>query len=189
MTIGVLGLQGCCRPHEQMFAALGVPTLRVLYARQLAEVHGLVIPGGESTTMLLLARKEGMWEALQEFGRTRPVWGVCAGCILMAHQVTHPAQLSLDLLDIDVMRNAYGAQNESFVASLPIAFAGDPVELPAIFIRAPRIDRVGAGRIVRARHGQEPVFVDSDRHMVTTFHPELTESTAVHQHFLGKVGG
>jgi len=181
MTIGILGLQGCTVPHHQKFAALGVPTKRVLYPHDFADVDGLVLPGGESTTMLKTAT-DGLWDALREFAASKPVWGICAGCILMATQVEHPAQTSLGLIDITVSRNAYGSQIDSFCTQLPLQLA-EPATLPCIFIRAPRILRVGEGLKVLASHRDDPVMVRSDRHLVTTFHPELTDHSRIHQYF------
>lgn len=185
MTVGILGLQGCCAPHERAFADLGVATRRVLYPADLDGVQGLLLPGGESSTMLRNATP-GLWERLGSFATTRPVWGVCAGCILVARHVFQPVQASLDLLNLDVVRNAYGAQNESFVARLPVALPGGG-EYDCVFIRAPRISRVGAGLTVLAQHGADPVMVTSERHLVTTFHPELTPNRAFHRYFADRV--
>lgn len=181
MTVGILGLQGCCAPHERAFVALGIATRRVLYATDLAGVQGLVLPGGESTTMLKTA-PPGLWDEIKTFAATRPVWGVCAGCILLARGVSHPPQASMGLLDVDVVRNAYGAQNESFVARLAVALT-PPGEYDCVFIRAPQISRVGQGVQVLARHRDEPVMVSDGRHLATTFHPELTPAGAFHQFF------
>jgi len=182
MIIGILGLQGCCLPHQQQFASLGVATRRIVYGQDLDGVAGLVMPGGESTTMLKTA-PPGLWEAVTAFAAQRPVWGICAGAILMAREVTHPAQRSLDLLDIGVSRNAYGSQIDSFVADVALAL-DPPVTLPCIFIRAPRILRVGSGVTVCASLRGDAIMVASSRHMATTFHPELTAQPHLHRHFL-----
>lgn len=181
MRIGILGLQGCEEPHRRAFAALGIDASVVRYPRELAEVSGLVLPGGESSTMLKLC-DAALWEALAAFGQRRPVWGVCAGCILLARTVTHPQQRSLGLVDIAVQRNGYGAQNESFVASLAVDLEPSRT-LAAVFIRAPRITAVGASVRVLARWDGDPVMVAEGRHLASTFHPELAESTAVHAYF------
>ena len=110
MRIGILGLQGCCQPHERHFAGLGIDTTRVLTVADLTDLDGLVIPGGESSTMLKCAAS-GLWPALAGFADSRGIWGVCAGCILIAADVANPAQDSLNALDIGVERNAYGSQN------------------------------------------------------------------------------
>ncbi len=181
MKIGILGLQGCCEPHRRKFADLGIETQRVIYPVDLLEVDALVMPGGESTTMLKTA-KSGLWEALESFGREKPVWGICAGCILMASEVHHPEQRSLGLMDITVSRNAYGAQLDSFIAEVQIELS--PVTpVRAIFIRAPRITRIGAGVRVLASHGGDPIMVASNRHLASTFHPELTDGHILHRYF------
>ncbi len=185
MTIGILGLQGCCVPHEQKFAELGVPTRRILYPQDLDSVQALVLPGGESTTMLKV-QTGGLWQKLLAFGQRSPMWGVCAGCILLAKKVTQPHQDSLGFMDIDVIRNGYGAQNESFITTLSVSLEEEQ-ETECIFIRAPVIDRVGEGPDILARHGDTPVVVEDGIHLVTTFHPELSSSTALHEYFAKKV--
>lgn len=209
MRIGILGLQGCYAPHREHFLKLGVEVRRIVYPGDLDGVDGVVLPGGESTTMLKTATP-GLWDAVAEFAKDRPLWGICAGCILLAKGVSQPAQWSLGVLDIDVVRNAYGAQNESFVANLPVSLGQIPAtgtaltasgngaislaagldgrpSAPCVFIRAPRISRVGVGLKVNMRHGDEPVMVEGALHMATTFHPELTESGIFHAYFLEKV--
>ena len=184
-TLGILGLQGCCRPHEGKLAELQGTPRRVVHAEGLRGLHGLVIPGGESTTMLKTA-PAGLWGALQRFAETRPVWGICAGCILMARHVANPTQVSLGLMDVDVVRNAYGAQNESFVATLSVRLSAEkPYE--CLFIRAPQISRVGDQLTVLARHRGDPVMVAGERHLVTTFHPELMDGSDFHRYFLDLV--
>ncbi len=141
------------------------------------------MPGGESTTMLKLLDIENLTEPLRQFAARKPVFGTCAGAILLAHSVTNPAQPSLDLMDIDVERNAYGRQLDSRVTRVQ---AGAN-EMEAVFIRAPKILRVGpGGRILATYHG-DPVWVEQGRHMVTTFHPELTGDPRIHSAFLAKV--
>src|SRR6185503_1427324 len=144
---------------------------------------GLIVPGGESTTMLKLLDIESLTEPLRQFAARKPVFGTCAGAILLAHSVTKPAQPSLDLIDIDVERNAYGRQFDSRIARVE---TGNQ-EMEAVFIRAPRILRVGSGGKVLATYNGDPVWVEQGRHMVTTFHPELTPDSRVHQRFLEKL--
>jgi len=185
MNIGILGLQGCFGPHQKLFQSLGATVSRVVNPDDMGEVDALVLPGGESSTMLKTAAS-GLWPVLAEFARKRPVWGICAGCILLAQRVTRPDQQSLGVMDIDVMRNAYGAQNESFIARVPVNL--ERIENhECVFIRAPKIVRVGPGLRVNAHHGDDPVMVEDDLHMVTTFHPELTGDTTFHEHFMRKV--
>jgi 5'-phosphate synthase pdxT subunit len=185
MNVGILGLQGCFGPHRKLFESLGATVSRVVNPDDIGGVDAMVLPGGESTTMIKTATN-GLWPALAEFARSRPVWGVCAGCILLARHVTRPEQESLDIMDLDVVRNAYGAQNESFIARVPVTLQRTE-NRECVFIRAPRISRVGPGLRVNAHHSDDPVMVEDDLHMVTTFHPELTGDTAFHEHFMRKV--
>jgi 5'-phosphate synthase pdxT subunit len=150
-----------------------------------------VIPGGESTTMMKLLNAEGMVEPLIEFGRTRPIFGTCAGAILLANEVSSPAQESLGLIDIGVERNAYGRQIDSRVSSVTpeaeFQSRTAPGDMEAVFIRAPIIRRVGNGARVLARYQGDPVLVEEGRHMVATFHPELSSDRRVHELFLQKL--
>jgi pyridoxal 5'-phosphate synthase pdxT subunit len=183
-TVGVLALQGDFAAHQQALLRAGAGrVLEVRAAADLAAVDGLVIPGGESTTMLKLIDAERLFEPLREFGAHKPIFGTCAGAILLASEVTHPAQASLALMDIAVQRNAYGRQLDSRVAHIQL----DGHELEAVFIRAPIIRRVGPGATVLATYQNDPVLVEQGRHMVATFHPELTSDIRVHQSFLEKL--
>jgi 5'-phosphate synthase pdxT subunit len=182
MVVGILALQGCCAPHQARFRELGVETRLIRYADQLAGVDALVLPGGETTTMLKTAGKT-LWPAIQSFTETRPVWGICAGSILLAKRVQNPTQFSLGILDMTVERNAYGAQNESFIGTVEIDL--DPSRsLEAVFIRAPVITSVGDSITVLSECKGNPVMVTDGRHIATTFHPELSDDTAVHHYFL-----
>jgi 5'-phosphate synthase pdxT subunit len=149
-----------------------------------------VIPGGESTTMLKLLHSDGLMDALAEFGRHKPVFGTCAGAILMATEVWNPPQESLALMDIAVERNAYGRQIDSRVTVLDpepeFQKRTAPGQLEAVFIRAPVIRRVNGGGQVLARYAGDPVLVEQGRHLVATFHPELTADSRVHARHLGR---
>lgn len=182
-TVGVLALQGDYEKHAEALARAGASARDVRTAAELEAVDGLIIPGGESTTMLKLIGYENLWEPLARFGAAKPVFGTCAGAILLAKDVTNPAQASLGLMDIGVERNAYGRQIDSHIASLDIE--GAPME--AVFIRAPIIRRVGAGAEVLATHRGDPVLVSEGRHLVATFHPELTCDPRVHELFLRRL--
>lgn len=182
-TIGVLALQGDFDAHRKAVERAGGRALEVRTAKELDACDGLIVPGGESTTMLKLLDIENLTGPLRQFAAQKPVFGTCAGAILLAHSVTKPAQPSLDLIDIDVERNAYGRQVDSKVARLQVGTN----EMEAVFIRAPKILRVGAGGKVLATYNGDPVWVEQGRHMVTTFHPELTSDSRVHQRFLEKV--
>ena len=189
--VGVLALQGDFEAHGRALERAGAQPVEVRTAAQLAGLDGLVIPGGESTTMLKLLNAERMLEPLVEFGRRRPIFGTCAGAILLASEVSNPAQQSLGLMDIAVERNGYGRQIDSRVARLTpeAAFrerAGEG-EMEAVFIRAPIIQKVGREARVLATYHGDPVLVEQGRHLVATFHPELSEDTRVHDWFVGKL--
>lgn len=183
--VGVLALQGDFEAHARALERAGADAVEVRSAGDLQNVDALVIPGGESTTMLKLLDSEHLLDPLREFGHTHPVFGTCAGAILVASEVTNPPQESLGLVDIDVERNAYGRQLDSRIARVSgEAIGGD---LEAVFIRAPIIRRVGEKARVLASYGGDPVLVEQGRHLVATFHPELTGDPRVHKLFLEKV--
>jgi pyridoxal 5'-phosphate synthase pdxT subunit len=182
-SVGVLALQGDFDAHLKAVERAGGHAIEVRTAQQLDACDGLIVPGGESTTMLKLLDIENLTEPLRQFAGRKPIFGTCAGAILLAHSVTHPAQPSLNLIDIDVERNAYGRQIDSRVSRVE---AGDQ-EMEAVFIRAPKILRVGEGGRILATYNGDPVWVEQGRHMVTTFHPELTPDPRVHQRFLEKL--
>jgi 5'-phosphate synthase pdxT subunit len=189
--VGVLSLQGDFAAHGAALQRAGAEPVYVRSAAQFAGLDGLVIPGGESTTMLKLLRYDGLMEPLEEFARRKPVFGTCAGAILMASQVSAPAQESLGLMDISVERNGYGRQVDSRVTSIEpdadFERRTAPGPLEAVFIRAPIIRRVGDGAKVLARYGGDPVLVEQGPHLAATFHPELTRDGRVHQLFLEKL--
>ncbi len=184
--IGVLALQGDFEAHARALERAGARAFQVRTRADLERAAGLVIPGGESTTMLKLMRLEDLIEPLRRFGATRPVFGTCAGAILLASRVTHPEQESLGLMDIDVERNAYGRQLDSHVATLEDA-EGGPLE--AVFIRAPIIRRAGPPVRVLATYRGAPVLVEQGRHLAATFHPELSADGRVHRRFVEKAAG
>ena len=189
--VGVLALQGDFEAHGKILERLGAEPVFVRTAAELDSLDGLVIPGGESSTMLKLLRAEGLLAPLAEFGLERPIFGTCAGAILLAADVSHPEQESLGLMDIGVERNAYGRQIDSRVARLTpeaeFAARTHPGEMEAVFIRAPVIRRVGRRGRVLARYQGDPVLVEQGQHLVATFHPELTADSRVHELFLSKL--
>ncbi len=189
--VGVLSLQGDFAAHGAALDRAGAEPVMVREADQLRDLDGLVIPGGESTTMLKLLRFENLFEPLVDFGRRKPMFGTCAGAILMANEVSSPQQESLGLMDIGVERNAYGRQVDSRVAEIdPDGEFRDrtaPGKLEAVFIRAPIIRRVGGNAKVLARYQGDPVLVEQGRHLVATFHPELTSDPRIHRLFLEKM--
>ena len=179
----MLALQGDFEAHRKALDRAGADPVEVRSASQLANLDGLIIPGGESSTMLKLINEEHLLEPLREFGQNRPVFGTCAGAILLASRVSNPAQESLSLMDIDIERNGYGRQVDSRIARLKVSDR----DLEAVFIRAPIIKRVGSEAKVLAEYDGNPVLVEQGRHLVSTFHPELTDDPSVHRMFLEKI--
>ena len=173
MTIGVLALPGNFREHAAMLRGLGADVVEVRLPEELDGLDGLVIPGGESTAIMRLARLYGLEDAIRRFGGA--ILGTCAGMILLDRE-------HLGLIDLAVDRNAYGRQVSSFEADLELA--GDDEPLRGVFIRAPRVREVGARVEVLAEHHGEPVLLRDGRYLVASFHPELTGDTRVHERFL-----
>lgn len=183
MRIGILAVQGDFAAHAAMLAQLGAETVEVRTVADLEGCDGLILPGGESTTQLQFLQEEGLFDALKKFaGEGGPVFGTCAGAILLAREVKNPAQLSLGLLDMTVLRNAYGRQLASDVFYGSSKLTDVPMEM--VFIRAPVIDSVGAGVEVLAEFAGKPVLVSKGNVMAATFHPELGQDTSVHRRFL-----
>jgi 5'-phosphate synthase pdxT subunit len=185
--IGVLALQGGFEAHVKALEAAGALVTEVRTAADLDGLDGLVIPGGESTTMLKLLHAENMVEPLRTFGARKPIFGTCAGAILVAAHVSNPVQESLGLVDIDVERNAYGRQLDSHVSRVVTSPELGGEEVEAVFIRAPKIRRLGDKAVVLATYKGDPVLIEEGRHLVATFHPELSADTRVHRRFLEKL--
>jgi 5'-phosphate synthase pdxT subunit len=191
MIIGVLALQGDFDAHRRRLEELGAKVVLIRKPEQLDEIDGLVIPGGESGTFLKLLGEEG-FEKLKRFVRVKPTFGTCAGAILLATEVENPKQSGLGAIDIAIRRNAYGRQLDSsiregkFLNPRNHQFAESPLEM--VFIRAPKIERVGPAVEVIATEGADPVAVRQGRAMAATFHPELSDDTRVHQAFLDLCG-
>ena len=183
-TAGILALQGDFEAHRKVIERAGGHAIEVRTVADLERCAGLIIPGGESTTMLKLLAEEGLTEPLRRFSEHKPVYGSCAGAILLAREVTNPAQPSLGLMDLTIERNAYGRHIDSRIASIPMPEGGN---LEAVFIRAPIIRRLGPRSAVLAQYNGDPVWVEQGRNMVTTFHPELTGDLRVHRRFLEKL--
>ena len=184
--IGVLAVQGDFAAHAAMLQSLGATTVEVRTVADLESCDALVLPGGESTTQLQFLQEEGLFEAIKKFAANeRPVFGTCAGAILLANKVEHPAQDSLALMDMTVTRNAYGRQMASDVFFGSSKLEATPMEM--VFIRAPIIEKIGRGVEVLAEYGGKPVLVQKGNLLAATFHPELTSDSTVHRHFLGLV--
>lgn len=180
--IGVLAIQGDFSAHALALEESGAEAVEIRKSEELDGIDGLVLPGGESTTMLKFLERSGFLDALRDFGAKRPVLGTCAGGILLAREVRHPAQVSLGLLDMVVERNAYGRQIDSSILVGPSALGDEPLEM--VFIRAPRILETGPEVEVLARRDGFPVLVRQGRIMAATFHPELSADRRVHRLFV-----
>lgn len=188
-TVGVLGVQGDVSEHAAALERAGARVVWVRRPEDLEAVDGLVLPGGESTTLRRLLDYEGLLEAVRRRGEEgMPVFGTCAGAILVATDVVGAPAPHLSLVPMTVARNAYGRQRESFTADLDVeGLEGGP--LHAVFIRAPVIESIGEGVEVLARESGEIVLAETDRALVATFHPELTADDRLHQRFVRKVRG
>lgn len=183
--IGVLAIQGNFASHAQALTEAGAEAVEIRKPGELDGLDGLILPGGESTTMLRFLDKHRFFEALQEFCDKKPIFGTCAGAILLARTVTHPAQRSLGVLDATVERNAYGRQIDSAIVTAESALQGGPLEM--VFIRAPRIVETGQDVEVLARREGFPTLVRQGRILAATFHPELSSDRRVHRLFVETV--
>ena len=183
VKIGILAVQGDFEAHAAMLQQLGAQTTEVRTPADLEGCDGLILPGGESTTQLKFLREEGLDDKIVKFAESGgAIFGTCAGAILLAKDVKHPQQDSLNLMDMTVVRNAYGRQIASDVVNGPTALKKEPLEM--VFIRGPVIERAGPGVKVLAEYAGKPALVQRENIMAATFHPELTDDTTVHEHFL-----
>jgi len=185
LRIGILAIQGDYAAHAEALAEAGALPIEVRKPEELQGLDGLILPGGESTTMLKFLEKSHFFTALKEYCTGHPVFGTCAGAILLAREVRNPAQRSLGILDAVVERNAYGRQRDSSILMADSALPGGPLEM--VFIRAPRILETGASVEVLARRQGYPVLVRQGSTMAATFHPELSTDRRVHRAFVETV--
>ena len=183
--IGILAIQGDYAAHADALTESGAEPVEVRKPDQLDGLDGLILPGGESTTMLRFLEKYGFFDKLKEFSARHPVFGTCAGAILLAREVLNPPQRSLGLLDATIERNAYGRQIDSTILTADTSLPGGPLEM--VFIRAPRIVKVGPETEVLALREGFPVLLRQGRLMAATFHPELSRDRRVHQFFVENV--
>jgi 5'-phosphate synthase pdxT subunit len=181
--IGILAIQGDYAAHAAALERLGVAHSLVRWPRDLESLDGVILPGGESTTILKFLGEEGLDKAIVDFAADgRAIFGTCAGTILLAREVKNPPQRSLDLLDAVVLRNAYGRQLASEIRREPTSLRAEALEM--VFIRAPIIESVGPGVEILARSADQPVLVRQGAILAATFHPELTADSAVHELFV-----
>ncbi|MFB5269103.1 pyridoxal 5'-phosphate synthase glutaminase subunit PdxT [Paenibacillus enshidis] len=186
MKIGVLALQGAVAEHIRSIGLAGAEGVAVKRTEELDEIDGLIIPGGESTTIGKLMRKYGFMEAIRKFSEEKkPIFGTCAGLIVLAKEIAGQEEAHLGLMDITVNRNAFGRQRESFEADLDIAGIEETVR--AVFIRAPLIQKVGSGVDVLAEYNGEIVTAREEHLLASSFHPELTDDYRLHQYFADMV--
>jgi len=185
-AVGVLALQGAYQKHIDMLHALGVPAHTVRQPHELDDCSALIIPGGESTTISLLIQNNGLYEPINLFAKHHPVMGVCAGMIMMASEVDDDRVTPLGLIPFKALRNHYGRQVHSFTTGIELDFDSQGPAFPAIFIRAPGVDKLSADVRVLARNNtnDEAVILSKGHHMALSFHPELTDDTRIHAFWL-----
>lgn len=180
--IGVLAIQGAVTPHLEILKKLNTPTTQVRSPDALSSIDRLIIPGGESTTMLKLMKESALWTALAEFGKSKPVWGICAGAILIAEEVTNPSQACLKFIPMKAERNHYGSQRESFSAKIE---SSTFKSLPSVdFIRAPQLTPLSKSVEILATLDKQPVMLKFGKILASSFHIELTGDPTLHQYFL-----
>lgn len=183
-TIGVLALQGAYQKHVDSLSRLGVESRLIRKSDELEQCNGLIIPGGESTTMSLLIQDSGLYKPLRDFAQSYPVMGVCAGMIMMATSVDDERVIPLKILPFRALRNHYGRQVHSFTAKITLDFDTSDKPLEAHFIRAPGVTDLDQDVEVLARYDDEIIMIARDRHLALSFHPELTQDTRIHQYWL-----
>ncbi len=186
-TVGILALQGDFDKHQKMLDSLGVNVLLVKTVTELNKCGGLIIPGGESTTLSLLLKKHDMWKPVIEFAQDHPVFGTCAGLIMLSKTITREPVDTLGLIDIETARNAYGRQVDSFIDDVRLELNGNNEKYEGVFIRAPRIISCGNGVKPLGWHNDNVVLAEQGNILVASFHPELSDDPMVHQYFLDKI--
>ena len=186
MNVGILGIQGGFHKHKEMVESVGYKTKIIRTPEELRSVNALIIPGGESTTFLNLFDKLELKKAIVDFNLKSPIMGTCAGMIVLANHVDTNKYEPLKLIDIEVKRNAYGRQKESFVENVNVTLENKTVEFEAVFIRAPKIEKCGSDCKILAKFKNDIIMVQSDSVLVCSFHPELTNNNIIHKYFLEK---
>ena len=187
VKIGILGIQGAYEKHANAITLAGARAEIIKYREQLDSVDGLILPGGESTTMSKMMGFRISYEDILTFGMKKPIFGTCAGLILLGKGVNDPRVHQLEIMDVEVSRNAYGSQKDSFVDDIIVNF--DDAPFHAVFIRAPQINKLGSDIRILASCNNTPVLVESNMHLGASFHPELTPDSRIHQYFINKIKG
>jgi 5'-phosphate synthase pdxT subunit len=183
-TVGILALQGDFLQHEKALSRIRIQSKRIRTTEELEQCDALILPGGESTTFINLLKKTGLYTAIQQFAKDRPLMGTCAGLITLSSRVTNNTMKPLGLIDIEVERNAYGRQIDSFIEPIQIPMFKDKPLFEGVFIRAPKINHSGKNVEKLAFHHDEVVMARNSKVLVTTFHPELTKDGRVHRYFV-----
>jgi 5'-phosphate synthase pdxT subunit len=187
MTLGILAVQGDFGLHQKILDRLGVKNITVRNEKELKQCDALIIPGGESTAFIRLLSSIQLDRAIKNFGHKRPIMGTCAGLIMLSSKVSSNSITPLNLIDIDVSRNAYGRQIDSFIDTVQLTLNKKTINFEGVFIRAPKINKIGEGVTPLGYHQGNIILAENDKILVATFHPELTSDTTIHQYFIEKV--
>lgn len=189
MRIGVAAIQGDFERHQRVLAKLNIETIPVRNPVQLRDCHALIIPGGESTTLIKLFKANQLFNEIKKFAQKKAIMGTCAGLIVLANKIYNPPLESLQLIDIEVTRNAYGRQVDSFVDNIRLNLYGKEVQFEGVFIRAPKIKSTGQGVEPIGYLQNNVVMAETSHILVSTFHPELTDDPRIHEYFIEKAKG
>ena len=184
MVVGILGIQGGFSKHKEMVDSMGYETKIVRTPEELKKTNALIIPGGESTTFLNLFNKLHLSESIKEYSKKYPIMGTCAGLIVLSKKVDDLQTDTLGLIDLEVSRNAYGRQKESFIDKIDVSLNSKPVNIDAVFIRAPRVVNYGPECQVLAKYKNDSIMLRNESILVCSFHPELTGNNIIHKYFL-----
>jgi 5'-phosphate synthase pdxT subunit len=187
MKIGVIAVQGDFYKHIQTLNLLDIQSIEIRSEEDLESCDGLILPGGESTTILKLIIKNNLFKKIQDFGKERFIMGTCAGAILLAEKVINPPMQSLKLIDIEISRNAYGRQIDSFVDRVEVSINSNKEFFEGVFIRAPKIIKIGEGVKPLGYFKRNVVLAENKNIVVSTFHPELTNNNRIHKYFINKI--
>lgn len=186
MKIGVIAVQGDFEKHQKVLNRLQIENIPVRTLPQLEQCDALIIPGGESTTILKMFHANRLFKGIQDFAQTKAIMGTCAGLIVLANKVHNPPLQTLKLVNIEIIRNAYGRQIDSFIDKVNVNLGEQKIVFEGVFIRAPKILKVGEGVQGIGFHQEEVVIAENHHILVASFHPELTDDTRIHEYFLTK---